>query len=57
MQNSKTVAKTLLGETAHFGFCPPKISFLRRLGGVPEFFFIEILIYLLFRNLCKISKL
>ena len=27
MQNSKTVVQTLLGETAHFGFCPPKIGF------------------------------
>ena len=28
LQNFKTVAQTLLGETAHFGFCPPKIGFL-----------------------------
>ena len=25
-QNFKTVAQTFLGETAHFGFCPPKIG-------------------------------
>ena len=35
----KTVAKTLLGKTAHFGFCPPKIGFFGGLGGVPEIFF------------------
>ena len=28
MQNFKTEAQTLLGETAHFGFCPPKVVFL-----------------------------
>ena len=39
LQNLKTVAQTLLGETAHFGFCPPKISFFRGLGGVPKIFF------------------
>ena len=39
MQNFKTVAQTLLGETAHFGFCPPKIGFFGGLGGVPEIFF------------------
>ena len=27
MENSKTVTQTLLGETAHFGFCTPKIGF------------------------------
>ena len=37
MQNFKTVAQTLLGETAHFGFCPPQIGFFRGLGGVPKF--------------------
>ena len=26
MENSKTVAQTFLGETAHFGFCPLKIG-------------------------------
>ena len=36
MQNSKTVAQTLLGETAHFGLCPPKIGFFGGPGGVPE---------------------
>ena len=39
MQNSKTVAQTLLGETAHFGLFPPKIGFFRGVGGVPEIFF------------------
>ena len=34
MQNFKNVGQTLLGETAHFGFCPPKIGFFR--GVVPE---------------------
>ena len=34
MQNFKTAAQTLLGETAHFGFCPPKIGIFRGLGGV-----------------------
>ena len=38
MQNCKTVAQTLLGETAHFGFCPPKIGVFRGLGGVPKIF-------------------
>ena len=38
MQNSKTVAQTLLGETAHFSFCPPKIGFFRG-QGVPKFYF------------------
>ena len=36
MQNFKTVAQTLLGETAHFGLFPPKIGFFRGLWGVPE---------------------
>ena len=27
MENSKTLAQTLLGETAHLGFCPPQIGF------------------------------
>ena len=35
MQNSKIVAQTLLGETSHFGFCPPKIGYFRGVGGVP----------------------
>ena len=39
MQNFKTVPQTLLGETAHFGFCAPKIGFFREVGGVPEFVF------------------
>ena len=39
MQNFKTVAQTLLGETAHFGFCPPKIGFFRGVGGVPKICF------------------
>ena len=37
MENSKTVAQTLLGETAHFGLFPPKIGFFR---GVPEIYFL-----------------
>ena len=40
MENFKIVAQTPLGETAHFGFCPPKISLLSGLGGVPKFFFL-----------------
>ena len=39
MQNIKTVAQTLLGETAHFGFCPPKIVFFGGPGGSPKFYF------------------
>ncbi len=39
MYNIKTVAQALLGETAHFGFCPPKIGFFRGVGGVPEICF------------------
>jgi len=39
MQNFKTVAQALLGETAHFGFCPPKIGLIEGVGGVPEIFF------------------
>ena len=33
MENSKTVAQTFMGETAHFGFCPPKIDFFEGPGG------------------------
>ena len=36
MQNSKTVAQTLLGETAHFGLFPPKIGFFRGVGRASE---------------------
>ena len=59
MQNSKTVAQTLLGETANFGFCPPKSIFFFWGGGgargVPEYFFlIGILIFLLLRSPWKI---
>ncbi len=39
MQNSKTVAQTLLGEIAHFGFCQPKIGIFNGAKGVPENFF------------------
>ena len=39
MQKIKILRHPLLGETAHFGFCPPKIGFFRGLGGVPEIFF------------------
>ena len=38
MQNFKTIAQTLLGETAHFGFCLAEISFFRGKGGSPIFF-------------------
>ena len=38
MRNSKTVAQTFLGETAQFGFCPPKIGFFSGVGGVAESF-------------------
>ena len=38
LQNSKTLAQTLLGDTAHFGFCPPKIG-LGGLGGSPKIYF------------------
>ena len=58
MQNSKTVAQTLLGETAHLGFCPPKIGFFRGVGGggVSIFFLIGILFYWLVRSPCKNLK-
>ena len=39
MYNFKTVAQALLGETAHLGFCPPKIGFFRGVGRVPEIYF------------------
>ena len=39
MKNFKIVGQTLLGETAHFGFCPPKWAFLRGQGGPPKFVF------------------
>ena len=40
MQNFKTVEQTLLGEIAHFGFCPPKIGlFGGAWGGVPKILF------------------
>ena len=41
MQNFQTVAQTLLGETAHSGFCPPKIWLIGGVGGVPEFFLLH----------------
>ena len=41
MQNFITVTQTLLGETAHFGFCPPKIGFFGGLGRVPQFFLLH----------------
>ena len=46
MQTSKTVAQTLLGETAHFGFCLPQIGFFRGVGEVPEIFSLSIRILL-----------
>ena len=39
MQKIKILRHPLLGQTAHFGFCPPKIGFFRGLGGVPGIFF------------------
>ena len=39
MQKIKILQHPLLGQTAHFGFCPPKIGFFRGLGEVPEIFF------------------
>ena len=54
MQNSKTVAQTILGETAHFGFCPPRIGFFRGVGGVPKICFSLESSY--FRSPCKILK-
>ena len=39
VQNFKTVAQSLLGETAHFGFCPPKIGLIEGVGGGPRIFF------------------
>ena len=39
MQKIKILQHPLLGKTAHFAFCPPKIGFFRGLGGVPEIFF------------------
>ena len=41
MQKFKILRRPLLGETAHFGFCPPRIGFFRGLGGVPEIFFLH----------------
>ena len=57
MQNSKTVAITLLGETAHFGFCPLKIGFFRGGRWSPRnYFFIGIFILLWLRSPCKNLK-
>ena len=39
LQNFKTVAQALPGETAHFGFCPHRIGFFRGVWGVPEICF------------------
>ena len=38
MQYFKTLPQTLLGGTAHLGFCAPKIGLIEGVGGVPEFF-------------------
>ena len=38
MQTFKTVAQTLLGETAQFGLFSPKIGFFRGEGRAPEIF-------------------
>ena len=56
MLNYQTVAQSLLGETVHFGFCPPKIGFFRGSGGSPNFFFIGIFILLWLRSPCKKLK-
>ena len=57
MQKIKILQHPLLGETAHFAFCPPKIGFFRGLGGVPEIFFlIGIFIFLWLRSPCKKLK-
>ena len=57
MQNSKIVAQTHPGETAHFGFCPPQIGFFRGVGGVPEIFFsLESSYFCDFRSPCKKLK-
>ena len=57
MQKIKILRHPLLGETAHFGFCPPKIVFFRGLGGVPEIFFLlGIFIFLWVRTPCKKLK-
>ena len=39
MQKIKILQHPLLGKTAYFGFCPPKIGFFRGLGGVSKKFF------------------
>ena len=39
MQKIKILRHPLLGQTAHFGFCPPKIGFFRGLGGSPKIVF------------------
>ena len=58
IQNSQTVAQTLMGETAHFSFCSPQIGFFKGVGGGhPKIFFIGIFIFLLLRSPCKILKL
>ena len=36
--------------------CPPKYSIVRGVGRVPDFFLVGILIFLLLRSPCKISK-
>ena len=58
MQNFKTVAQILLSETAHFGFCLPKIVFLGGMGGGSPFFssLIGIFIFLWLRSQCKNLK-
>ena len=38
-QKDSSLEQTLLGEIAHFGFCPPKIGFFGGPGGVPEILF------------------
>ena len=58
MQKIKILRHPLLGEPAHFGFCPPKFCFFRGLGGSPNFFFfIGIFVFLWVRTPCKKNKI
>ena len=57
MQNSRTVAQTLLDETAHFRLFPLKIGFFKGVGGGPRnLILIGILLFLLLRSPCKNLK-
>ena len=57
MQKIKILQHPLLGQTAHFGVCPPKIGFFRGLGVVPKFsppvesyYFCELGVHAKFQN-------